>query len=386
MSNADNFNVLLDRERIRGATRMIPEGTDADQVTDEQIAHVVHQVQLFCDQAEVSQAQLGRAIGVSASRVSEVLKGTYKADRRPLILQLDAWLEQELKRLAAPATTRFVWTSVAREIQTVAQLAVQLKTIGLAYGPDTSGIGKTMALQAIHQETPGSIFVTIEKQHANATGLWRSIAQAMRINDGKGNAALYDRIKGLLRDTPRLLIVDQIHNLRGRKDDVPLYLLADLYDNTNHAPQMWCGTADMVAYFNRGAARADESLAQLRRRIGIQRDLMQRTRSPEEGGRDEPLYTIEDVRKVFGSNKLKLTADAVQFIWRLSCILDQGALGLARNVVRIATIIGEHQGKSSLDALLLKAALCDCVQPAAFKQIRRELDQRDVRPLTAKAG
>lgn len=353
---------------------MIPEGTDASAVTDSQVEHIIHQVSLFCEQQEISRQHLARAIGLSAATISEVLKGTYKADRRPIVLQLDAWLEQEYKRLSAPATTRFVWTSVAREIQTVAQLAVSLKVIGLVYGPDTSGIGKTMALQAIHAETPGSILVTIEKQHANATGLWRSIAQAMRIGDGKRNDFLYERIKGMLRDTPRLLIIDQIHNLRGRKDDIPLYLLADLYDQTNHAPQLWCGTADMVTYLNRGVKKGDESLAQLRRRIGVQRDLMQRTRSPEEGGRDEPLYTIEDIRKVFGSNKLKLTTDAVQFAWRLACIPDDGALGLVRNVVRIATIMGEFQGKTSIDASLLKSALNDCVQPAAFKRIRAEIE------------
>jgi transcriptional regulator with XRE-family HTH domain len=357
---------------------MIPEGTDAKDITPEQIDLVVHQIELFCTEQNISRKQLARAIGLkSAGNISDVLNGNYKADRRPLIQQLDAWLEQELKRLATPSDCRFVWTTVAREIQTVAQLAVALKVIGLVYGGDTSGVGKTMALEAVHAETPGSIFITIEKQHANATGVWRAIAQAMRINDGKGNAALYDRIKGELRDTPRLLIVDQIHNLRGRKDDGPLYLLADLYDMTNHAPQLWCGTADMVGYLNRGVKnRGDESLAQLRRRIGIQRDLMQRTRSPEEGGKDEPLYTVEDIRRVFAANKLKIAADGVQFLWRLACIPDHGALGLARNVVRIATIIAQHQGASAISGDLLKSALNDCVQPLARKDIYRQISER----------
>jgi hypothetical protein len=103
----------------------------------------------------------------------------------------------------------------------------QLRKIGLVYGPDTPGIGKTMALEALNQVLPGSVLITIEKVHANPTGLLRAIARALRITDGKRNATLYDRIVEKLSGTPRLLMIDQIHNLRHAKDDKPFYYLTD---------------------------------------------------------------------------------------------------------------------------------------------------------------
>jgi len=354
---------------------MIAEGTDPATLTAEQQASIVHQVQLFIDQQKQSQKgfgleKVGRQIGLSGATISEVLSGKYKADRRPILLQLDAWLEQEIKRLEAPTTTTFVLTSVAKEIMTIANLASQLRTIGLVYGPETSGVGKTIALKAIHAETPGSIYCTIEKVHANPTGLMKTIAIAIGISPSHSVRTLYDRIKGILKDTSRLLIIDQIHNLRLSKDDKPLYYLTDLYDNTNHAPQLWCGTADIVGYLNRQSRKADESLAQVRRRISPVRDLMQRTRPKSEGGRDEPLFSVEEVREMFAKNKVRVSADGIRFLWKLACIVDSGALGTAKNVVRIATIIATHQGKGLMTAADLWAALRDCVQISTFNDIK----------------
>jgi len=110
-----------------------------------------------------------------------------------------------------------------------------------------------------------------EKMISTAEELLRAIARQMRITEGS-RRLLYYRIKEALSGTPRLLIVDQIHNLCGACDDRALYVLADLHDAT-HAPQLWCGTTDVVAYLDRGQAKGREPLSQIRRRIGICRDL-----------------------------------------------------------------------------------------------------------------
>lgn len=377
-SNREIIDALMQRERIRGEARMLPEGTDVASVTEAQAKQIAHEIELFIKANSISRKELGRAIGYTPSVISDVLSHTYKGNWRKVIIDLDAWMEQEQKRIDAPVTTNFVWTEVAREIQTVANLVTQLRTIGLVYGPDTAGIGKTMTLQAINIETPGSIMITCDKIDATTTGIIRAIARALRLSDTGKNATLYRRIKEILRGTPRLLLIDQIHNLRKAKDDKPLYVLTDLYDATR-APQLWCGTADMVSYLNRGKAKGDESLAQIRSRITYVRDLMHRCAPVKDGGRGEPLYTIEQIREVFAKNKIRLTAAAVRMLYQLCLIPDSGALRTCRNLVQIATITAEQLKMQAIDTPLILGALRDSVQGEIYRSLISELNTPELR-------
>jgi hypothetical protein len=365
------IDVLIDRERVIGATRMFLDGTDAASITEADARLVIQQIELYLKQQEITRKDLARAIGCAPGVISEVLAMKYRGDWRAMILQLDRWLDQQAKAALAPSGTSFVWTSVAEEIDTVARLVTQLRKIGLVYGPDTPGIGKTMALEALNKVIPGSLMITVEKVHANPTGLLRAIARALRITDGKRNATLYDRIVEKLRGTPRLLMIDQIHNLRHAKDDKPFYYLTDLWDRTK-SPQLWCGTADLAAYFRKGQAKGDESLAQIASRITYVRDLMQRTRDPKDGGRGEPLMTIDQVQKAFAKNKVRLATDAIRFLWSLACLPDSGSMRTCANLVLIATITAEQLKLNLIDVKLLKAALRDSVQSETFQSLVHE--------------
>jgi len=54
-----------------------------------------------------------------------------------------------------------------------------------------------------------------------------------------------------LKGREHILLIDQMHNLRGSKDDKPFYHLTDLWDATKDTTsQLWCGTADLVAYLH----------------------------------------------------------------------------------------------------------------------------------------
>lgn len=336
---------------------MILEGTDPQTITREQAQAVIEAVTgyLHNNQERVSRAAVAKAIGIAGSTLGQVLSWKYPGNWQAIVLHLDKWLDDQQRRDAAPRTNEFVWTSVAQEIKTVADMSVALNTIGLVYGPTTSGIGKTMALQAIHAEKAGSLLITVEKAQATVLGLLKAIASELRISTtAQQTAYLYERIKSALVGSNRLLLVDQIHSLCDGRDDRAFFVLCELHDATK-APQLWCGTADIVAYLDRRQARGRESLAQIRRRIGIRRDLMERTRTSD-GGRGEPLYTIDEIRRVFARNKMKLATDAAQFLCRLANLEDSGALGLASKLVRAATIANSTRS-DVLTADMLRAML-----------------------------
>lgn len=383
----DAREALIGRERIRGASRMIAEGTDAAAVTDEQIKQVADDVELFRRNHKIPNKEIARAVGYSPGVISDFLGGKYAGNRAQVAIDLENWLVEEEGRRSRPETTQFVWTNVALEMKAVANYCLDKRKISLVYGPDTSGVGKTTALQAIHQELGPrrSSLITIDKVDANPTGLLKKICRGIRKDDNGTNAVRFARIVSHLTGRSHLLLIDQIHNLRGAKEDKPFYILADIFDATKTA-QLWCGTADLVSYLQRQQTRnADESLAQIRRRIFPYVDLMESIRSGGEGGGGDLLVTVEQVREMFARNKLKLTATAARFLCEICNQPDSGAVGLCVQVVEYATMMGEVRRASSIDLPLLKEAMRRGFSPKRTDALFNSMAQEQPRPM-AKVG
>lgn len=359
---------------------MIAQGTDAKDVTAEQIATVRSDLDAFRRQHQINLKELAQSLGVGHATISEFLSGKYRGNNAELAVQADDWMVSEEKRRARPATTTFTWTNVAQQIQTIAHYALDRRKISLAYGPDTSGMGKTTALNAIHRDLGPrrSALATIDKVDANPTGLLRKLCVACHINDNGTNKARFDRLVEHLQDRSHLLMIDQIHNLRWAKDDKPLYILADLYEHRAGA-QLWCGTADMVGYLNRQRVKSsDESLAQIRSRIFPCVDLIEALESGGEDGKGAPLVTVEQVREAFGKNRLKLTAAAARFVCALCNIPDDGGMRFAAQLVEYATELAPPT-LTSIDLPQLKQALRHAVSNVRAEQVVADVTRYEQR-------
>jgi len=378
------IDILTNLGRVEGQSRMIPEDKDVVAITEAEAAQVIHRVELYVKAKQLSRKDVGRDIGYSAPRISEVLSQTYAGNWRRIIRDLDDWLNNRLEADKVSKTTTFTWTRVAMEIQTVARISQRNNTIGLVYGPDSSGVGKTMALQALHAQIAGSIMITCDTIHANPTGVLRAIAEALGISHAASNHTLSERIVGELKGTSRMLFVDQVHKLCGYKGrgDRPLFILTEIWDATE-APQLWAGTTDIKMYLERGEARGDEPLAQIRSRIAYVRDLLRRTRPTQHGGHGDPLFTIQDIRAAFGRNKVKVSDEGIKFLWKLACIPNGGALRLCANIVRIATIIADSESAPSLGMNDLVAALQESMTSANYTQIAAEMTASGIRMAAA---
>jgi hypothetical protein len=369
---------LINSSRIKGASRIIPDSTLPDAVRQEMRDEVCQSIIDYIGETRMSRSAVARSVGISPTTLGLILNGTYQSNWQQHIIDLDLWLEAQVKRDSTAKGNGFVTTRVAEEIMAVAEVASTLKTIGLVYGPESAGMGKTMALHAIAASKPGSVVVTLGKLDATAAGLIKAIGEALKINCAGGMKQRYCRIKEKLAGTSRMLLIDQIHCLCGaHPGDKPLYVLADLFDATG-APHLWCGTSDVVSYLQRRQAGGQDSLAQIRRRIGCAKDLTERTRT-DDGGPGEPLYTIEEIRKVFAQGKMRLTPDAVRYLWQLANTPDSGALGTASNLVRMATAINERT-ETALTADMLRAAHRMLVSRTTFAAVEQSMGE----PLTAR--
>lgn len=346
---------LVQNDRVLGASRVIRDNEPAANVTEELRTEACRRVLDYIEEKGISRSAVGRSIGISTTVISQVLNGNYLGNWQQITIDLDLWLEQQLKRDESGKPGEFVWTGVALEIQAVANVASTLKGIGLLFGPQSSGMGKSTALRAIAASKPGAVVVTLAKVDSSAAGMLHAIETALEIHTSGGGGARgrFKRIKERLAGTSRMLLIDQIHTLCHASHDKPLFTLTDLFDATG-APQLWCGTSDLLAYLNRGQAHGEDSLAQIRRRICIARDLCERTR-PGDGGDGEPLYTEDEIRRVFARGKMRLSPCAMRYLSQLANTPDSGALGTAANLLAMATALNERTA-TALTADMLKDA------------------------------
>jgi DNA transposition AAA+ family ATPase len=210
---------------------MIAEGTEAKAVEESQIQAVAADVEVFRRAHRLSAKSIAKAVGYGHSTITEFLGGKYAGNRAEVAINLDAWLVDEEARRSRPETTQFVWTNVAQQIEGAAGYCREHRSIGLVYGPLTSGLGKTTALRAIYERMGARAcsLVTIDKVDASPTGLLRKILSAMHVAENGSNKNRFDRIVEKLRGRAHLLLIDQIHNLRYSKEDRPFYILTDLH-------------------------------------------------------------------------------------------------------------------------------------------------------------
>jgi DNA transposition AAA+ family ATPase len=352
------FDQLHDAARIKGPTRVIPDGAKPEEVTREQSEAVVAVVRDFQERAGIKDREIARAIGVSSSTVAAALSGAYVGRWQETIIDLDLWLEQELKRQRLPMPTDFVTTRVAEAVMTIAEVTSALKGIGVVYG--WAGIGKTTALRAVAAQKPGSVFVSVKTTTASPLGVLQSIGAALGLRDvfNHNQRGLMSRLEAMLAGTPRLLIVDEVHKLCFTKDDRSLHVLRDLYDVTG-SPMLWSGTIDLVAYLDRFQAKGREPLAQIRSRICVARDLSDMADGGGGGGGDgggaDALYTIDEIRRVFAKCQMRLAPDAARYLFKLANLPDSGALRTCRNLVVIAVKINAVRG-DTLTAAMLQGA------------------------------
>lgn len=388
---AEPIDRLREEARIMGQSRTIRHD-DAERVTRDQAVVVIEKLKAWREQGG-KYAAVARGINCNTSVLSQVIHQNYPGDWQSVILDVDRWLEDEEKRQAAPRPTEFVWTAVAEEIRSVAEAVVHLGTIGLIYDTFGSGIGKSITLQAIRADKPGSVLVSIDTANANPTGMLRSLCKAAGAEVGASSprGVLFDALVRKLKGTDRLVMVDEAHKLCGKGQDEALHVLRDLHDAAGRRPEddrglpvLLCATNDLRAYVDGKKAKGREPMAQIASRIGVSRDLRERATGPA-GGKGEPLYTADEIRAVFRKSAMRLAPDAVQLLATLANLPDEGALRTCKNLVVMATRLYQKT-HDVLTADLLRSAGRMLASRRAFELLDARVAQAAAAPRAAKVG
>ena len=222
--------------------------------------------------------------------------------------------------------------------------------MALAYGP--AGIGKTTTLDAIVAERPAAYKITCGHDTKNPSGLLRAIFKVVAPRRTLPGVVRMEHLVERLRKPDRIatfsvLMFDQGHLLTDRA----FPLLAELHDSAR-VSILFVGTVDLR---RRLSSDDDVEYAQVASRVGMRIALAPEVTGALPGGKNVPLFTVADIRKLFSRGKLKLHSNAARMLARIA----NEQRGTLRRVMRLfvwAEVAAQRAGADEITVAHIEAA------------------------------
>ena len=183
----------------------------------------------FKAKSGMNQTQLARGIGTSPASISMYLNGTY-ADKggnyETIEPKIEAFLEvQESKAQREELVLGFVSTKTTRRISEVMRDAHEAGDTVVIYGQ--AGLGKTQAVKNYCEKNLAAILIEANPSFT-ALVLMRKLAAAAKVSTVGSLNDLFESVSDRLRDSGRLIVVDEAENLPLRA----LEIIRRLHDDT----------------------------------------------------------------------------------------------------------------------------------------------------------
>lgn len=176
------------------------------------------------EMVRVSANAASRGIGFSSATISQFLNGEYSGDNMKVAKAVSAWLRRQAERQAHDdILTVTIETRAVRKLCQVARICHIEGEMGVATGD--AGVGKTRGLKYYAEDNPDVIYIEVIPGMTT-----KKLMEKLHEDAGyNGQGAIYDMftdVVGRLRDSGRLVIVDEAENLPY----TGLELLRRLYD------------------------------------------------------------------------------------------------------------------------------------------------------------
>lgn len=291
-------------------------------LTPEQRHEVIVRLKAYMAQHNLTNVKVARQLGMAEPTFSPILNESYnKGPLDDYLREINNWMEIDSRRRQTRPTTKYVETGVAKRILGAAQQASSTNTMVLVYGP--TGIGKTMCAHQLSETFAAAIYLRISTGNTGYRTL--SVMLADRIGlygkrrkrrDHTGRT-FDEQIFDKLRDTGRLLIVDEAHRITSKG----LEFIRDVHDEC-HIPVVLFCTKDLM---ERMRSDADEDHGQLFSRF-LFVDLTQGFDKQPGGKKPKPLFTLTEIKRLFESEKVRLAPEVLQGFHAVANTLGWGSL------------------------------------------------------------
>jgi hypothetical protein len=241
-------------------------------------------------------------------------------------------------------------------------------TCTMAVITSDAGRGKTMTMQAAKSIYPGSVYVRVLHTTRRPSGLARSLVKALGLRAGardlhSAQTCIIDYLTG----TGRALLVDEAHRLVLDS----LEFLRDIHDTTG-CPVVMTGTVKLLDAVTDSTFDMGQFTSRIGIRYNLAEDLGLNTDDPR------PVYSADDIRKLYETDQLRLTPDARAMLARLAGLPGLGGLRLAGRVVEVARTYAAASG-GAIDAATCMKVLKALHGRAYSSVAQRALDRLKVR-------
>ena len=133
-TNSDGaFHLVEEEARIARTARMLD---DNERLKPNQRADIIQRCQSLIEDMDFTQAAIARELAISSSTMSGILNGRLKGQTGDKHLaRLHNWMELTARRDTIVRSKKWVETSVAREILSVARTCAETCKIAVIFGP-----------------------------------------------------------------------------------------------------------------------------------------------------------------------------------------------------------------------------------------------------------
>jgi DNA transposition AAA+ family ATPase len=369
--------IANEARRLRVARKLPPEG---EPIPYNLVGQVQEDFRKFQDVTGLSLADVARRMGrgfsgptlSSFANFDADKNREFKGDLDRITRGVNTFMESFARQATAPRPEGFITTAVADFMLKVIRKTIDLRSMSII--SSDSGRGKTMTARAAASVYPGAVYVRVKRCARTAAGLADLLGSTpeLRIRNARTLRQMQIRIIDMLKGTGRVLLIDEAHQLSSDA----LEFIRDIHDECE-IPIVLFGTRKL------GDNTDDDDIfyGQFASRVALRYDVNNHVRRDgrPDSPPDKPIHTVDDIKKLFDADSIRLTGDAEVTLAKLANLEGFGGLRLCVQVVRVAAVAAESRG-TEIDAKLILAVLRDMHgKVRAVGRIQKSMEEQKVK-------
>lgn len=297
-----------------------------EQVTDEEIKRVKASLKAFIAEHDLTQGKVAKLLGISSTTVNHFLSRGYKGNVRRLINRIVNLINSVDRKSRGSKYSGFVQTTVAKRISTLITqtdaFSVDEGKIGLIIGD--GGHGKSLCMRQYARANKNTIYVVLDET-MSSTGIFAEIARRLKVSVAGCMAMVVRRIIGSLKCRNLIIMLDEASGLTVKQ----LNQLRQIIVVKSRCPLVLAGNSDLLkTVMQQTTKHGYESLDQFTSRLVSVLNLDELSLD-----KDGPVYTAEDIRKLYEYGGIRLTTDAVDTLKRICRTPKSGRLRTCSHII-----------------------------------------------------